>query len=77
VLTISLWLLSFACIALSFTKTKHWNVRVMRVLFTVMVGMSFWTTSVFIFWLIGFDLQVGTIKDGKMRVTKRQLVCSY
>lgn len=65
-LTISLWLLSFACIALSITKTKHWNARVMRVLFSVMVGLSFWTTSVFIFWLIGFDLQVGTIKDGKM-----------
>tara|TARA_B100001063_G_C16775524_1_gene564944 strand:- start:2920 stop:3195 length:276 start_codon:yes stop_codon:yes gene_type:complete len=66
VLTISLWLLSFVCIALTSTKTKHWNARVMRVLFSVMVGLSFWTTSVFIFWLIGFDLQVGTIKDGKM-----------
>jgi hypothetical protein len=65
-LTISLWFLSFACIALSFTKTKHWDAKFMRVAFCLMVGLSFWLTSVFVFWLMGFSLQVGTIENGKI-----------
>ena len=65
-LTILLWLLSFLRIAVSITQTKHWDAKFMRVLFCLMVGLSFWITSVFVFWLIGFDLQVGTIENGKM-----------
>lgn len=65
-LTIALWLCSFICIAISISKTKHWDAKFMRVVFCLMVGLSFWITSVYVFWLIGFDLQVGTIESGKM-----------
>jgi hypothetical protein len=65
-LTIALWLFSFICIAISISKTKHWNDKIMRVVFSLLVGLSFWITSVYVFWLMGFDLQVGTIENGKM-----------
>jgi hypothetical protein len=38
----------------------------MRIAFCLMVGLSFWITSVYLFWLIGFDLKVVTIENGKM-----------
>ena len=65
-LTISLWFCSFICIAISISKTKHWDAKFMRIVFSILVGLSFWITSVYIFWLMGFDLQVGTIQEGKM-----------
>jgi hypothetical protein len=65
-LTVSLWLLSFLCIAIAMAVTKHWEAKFMRLMFCLMIGLSVWVTSVYIFWLTGFELQVGTIENGKM-----------
>jgi len=65
-LTIFLWLFSFVLIAITMNKTRHWDAKFMRIVFSLLVGVSFWITSVYVFWLVGFELQVGTIQDGKM-----------
>ncbi len=65
-LTLVLWCSSFTLIALSHKYTKHLIAKRMRLLFCVMVGLSFWTTSIYVAWLLGFELQVGTVQNGDM-----------
>lgn len=65
-LTFVLWFFSFALIALSLRNTKHLVAKRMRILFCLMVGLSFWVTSTYVFWLMGFELQVGTVQNGDM-----------
>ena len=72
-LTILLWLLSFSLIYFSLRKTEHWVCsytsiidNVARFSFAIMVGLSFWLSSVYLFWLMGFQLNVGMIADGSM-----------
>lgn len=72
-LTVLLWLLSFALIYTSLRKTDHWVCNytsvidnVARFSFAIMVGLSFWLNSTYFFWLIGFELKIGIIADGVM-----------
>ena len=72
-LTIALWLLSFVVIALSFCFTKNWKQEssgfisaLLRFCFCLLLGLSFWTISSYSFWLAGFQLNIGTVQNGKM-----------
>lgn len=63
-ITLSLWLSSFAAGAYAFHRCKGFGIG--RGLVSVMVTLSTWSITVYLLWLFGFDLKVGTIHDGAM-----------
>lgn len=63
-ITIALWLSSFVAGVFAFHRCKGFGIG--RMLVAVMVTLSTWSASVYLFWLFGFDLKVGTISDGAM-----------
>lgn len=73
-LTIFLWLSSFVGIAIAFWKTNSWKdeshtllANLTRGMFCILVGLSIWSVSIYLVWMLGFDLKVGTIENGEMK----------
>lgn len=71
VLTLLLWLISFVIMGIVYTWQKNWGCagligKLVRIAFSVMCGLSFWVISTYILWLAGINLDIGTVKNGKM-----------
>ena len=73
-MTLLLWFTSFVVIAASFHLTKDRlnakspMVKILRFVFCILTGLSFWGLSTYSLWLMGFELEIGTVKDGKMDI---------
>lgn len=69
-LTTSLWLGSFLVIGAALTLTKAWrrdphsNLNVF--MFCALAGLSFWTISCYIAWMMGADVKIGTVTEDRM-----------
>ena len=73
-MTLFLWLTSFVVIAAAFYLTKDrlnaesLMVKTLRFVFCILTGLSFWGLSTYSLWLMGFELDIGTVKNGKMAI---------
>lgn len=64
-LTISIFLIAIIFGVGAFKLGKGFGYMV-RPAFSVMTFLAVWSLMVTIFWLLGVDLKVGTVQDGKM-----------
>ncbi len=69
--TLTLWFLSFAIAGGAFWKTKQrGNVNIpytlLRIMFSLMVGLTVWSTTTYILWSLGMDLAIGSVSHGTM-----------
>ena len=65
-LTIALWIGSFCVGGISFYTTKDILTPTGRLAFSLMMLLTAWIGSTFIFWLLGYELKIGTVDQGLM-----------
>lgn len=74
-ITLILFICSLLAIGIAAWTTRSWMrsqhspdlmAKLMRILFCIMAGLSIWSISVYCAWLLGFELDVGTVREGNM-----------
>ncbi|WP_196161811.1 hypothetical protein [Reinekea sp. G2M2-21] len=65
--TILIWMASFVIGGVGYNASKKQLSELGRILFSIMLTLSSWLLISYIAWVLGVELDIGTVSDGKMQ----------